>query len=447
MTALRCWWAVFFMGFSILLGGLAVAEPARTLVVSAEGLADPDAEIYQRDRGLLIDDLREDARRQVVEKAVGVLVDSATLVENYALVQDRVLTHSKGLIKRVIKESSPFRGEDGFMHLLLKAEVYLSDIRSSLNDLSRTSRVALIREHGNPRIEVNVKVRDADRASSTQAERSFIAENVLKEHFKAFGYRVWSQGQQGTDSADFAILGEARFKPLSVHLKASGLTIVKHVLTSWSVKCLDLRSKEEIYFNNQIPQGKSWNDEDAALGDIGRLIGEEFSQDFFADYLLEPSKIFRLLVTGLPDYDTATLLKKELIGLRHVLNVDLREFNAKGESLFEIDFSGGRQNFMSAVNTSLVVPLNRKMDAELFSLVSAKGDSVVLSFTPPAQDVAPEALFEKQLPASLYAATPERLQALIKDDSTREKLRDLNLLADSTVRKETTSATSQVRDF
>ena len=149
---------------------------AKTIIVSAEGLADPDAAIYRNDKGLLLDDLRADARRQVIEKAVGTLVESSTLVENFALIEDRVLTKSQGLIKQVIKESDPWKGEDGFMHILLKAEVYLSDIQDSLKEMSRTQRVSLIKEQGNPRISVAVRVKDAERGSEVPPERSEIAE-------------------------------------------------------------------------------------------------------------------------------------------------------------------------------------------------------------------------------------------------------------------------------
>jgi len=112
----------------------AAPPPAtETLVVSAEGLADPGAEIYKSDKGLMLDALRQDAMRQCVEKAVGTMVESSSLVENFTLVQDRVLTHSKGLIKRVIKQSDPWLGEDGFMHLLVKAEVYLGQVKEALS--------------------------------------------------------------------------------------------------------------------------------------------------------------------------------------------------------------------------------------------------------------------------------------------------------------------------
>jgi serine/threonine-protein kinase len=106
--------------------GLAVqaqAQEGKTITVTAEGLADPNADTYKRDKGLMLEDLRADAKRQVIEKAVGSYMETSTLMQNYALVHDKVLSRSKGIIKRIVKESQPWVGEDGFAHLLVTAEV------------------------------------------------------------------------------------------------------------------------------------------------------------------------------------------------------------------------------------------------------------------------------------------------------------------------------------
>jgi hypothetical protein len=174
----------------VLLPGLPVLA-ADTIRVTAEGLADPNAEAYQRDQGIMLDDLRQDARRQVIEKAVGSFIDSNTLVENYVLLEDRVFSKSTGLIKRVIKESDPWLGEDGFMHLLLQAEVYVTGVEAALQEMSRSSRVGYIRQYGDPKISVAIFAQDVERGS--WESRSEIAENILKEHISAFGYRVWSE--------------------------------------------------------------------------------------------------------------------------------------------------------------------------------------------------------------------------------------------------------------
>ncbi|MFO7784284.1 MAG: hypothetical protein R6V25_06590 [Desulfatiglandales bacterium] len=405
--------------------GPAQAEP-ESIIVSAEGLADPNAEIYQSDKGLLLDALREDARRQVIEKAVGTFVESSTMVENYELIHDRVLTRSKGLIKRVVKESEPWHGEDGFMHILLKAEVYLTNVRDALESMSKAERVSLIKERGNPRIAVSVSVRDSERGTSVPPERSSIAENLLKDRIAGFGYRVWSEREEGHEAEDFTIHGEVKFMPRSVTLKASGLKLTKYVLTSWTVKCVARDTGEEIYFNSKIPKGKGWASEDEALQDIGRLIGEEFTQDFFENHLMRPVRIFELHVSGLPDYDTGILLRKELIGLRPVLNVDLRDFDANGISVYEVEFSGRRGNFVQVVNDTVVKPLNRKLKAKVFHLTSARGEVVEVAFQAEedVEDVVRR--FKDMPPASLSDAPMGRLENLGLEEAAMKKVAEIN---------------------
>jgi serine/threonine-protein kinase len=422
--ALVVFWASAFF-FALFLSPLPGRAQPETVVVSAEGLADPEAETYRRDKGLMLDALREDARRQVIEKAVGTFVESATLVENYELIHDRVLTRSKGLIKRIVKESDPWLGEDGFMHLLLKAEVYLTDVREAVESMSRAERVNLIKERGNPRISVSVSVRDAERGASVPPERSAIAENVVKERLSGFGYRVWSEREKGQGGEDFQIQGEVKFMPRSVKLKASGLTLTKYVLTSWTVKCTASDTGEEIYFNTKVPKSKGWASEDEALEEIGRLIGQEFSREFFEQHLMRPSRVFQLQVTGLPDYDTGTLLKKELIGLRPVLNVDLRDFDAGGRSLYEVEFSGGRGNFVQIVNDTVVKPLNLKLEADVFRLTAARGDAVELAFH--GEDMKEVARrFKEMPPASLADAPPERLEHMELTEASMKKVAEIN---------------------
>lgn len=429
----------------------APVQPAasRTIIVTAEGLADPKAPQYARDKGILVDELRRDARRQAVEKAVGVYVDSQTLVQNYTMISDRVLTRADGLIKQVIKESDPWLGDDGFMHMLLKAEVHVAGVEEALKQMSREQRVALIRERGDPRVSVAIFAADADRASATAPRRSQIAENILKERIQTFGYRVWSEEQaeklrvelmarsqlegqadvtlsvSQQRAADFSILGEAKFKTLSARLPSSGITVSKYVLTSWTVACVDNATGQEIYFNNKVPTGRSWNDEDVATRDIGQLIGAEFSRDLFERHLQAPSRIFQLQVMGLPDYDAGELMRKELMGLRPVLNVDFRNFDAAGMSLFEVDFTGGRNAFARLVNETMIRPLNAKLGDRSFRLVSSRGDLVRVAYAGgDGADLADRLM--KLPPASLANAAPERIRAIAQSEAAIEAVRKVN---------------------
>ena len=445
---------------------------ADTITVTAEGLADPNADTYQRDQGLLIDDLRQDARRQVIEKAVGAFIDSNTLVENYVLIEDRVFSKSTGLIKRVIKESNPWLGEDGFMHLLIQAEVYVTGLEEALQEMSRSSRVSYIRQYGDPKISVAILAQDVERGS--WESRSEIAENILKEHIAGFGYRVWSEeltkklkaemmesssiedqvettvSVSHLKESDFSIYGKVKFDVRSVTLKASGVSVKKHVITSWTVKCVDNHTGEEIYFNNKVPRRHSWATEDEAVQDIGRLIGEEFSRDFFQQHLMSPSKIYQLRVIGLPSYDVGVLFKKELIGLRPILGVDFRNYSSDGISIYEVNFAGNTGNFAEVVNSVVIKPLNAKFGEQAFRLDAVEQGVVKVSFhgTKDLDRLVEE--FNARPPAALAIATPARLNHIAKAPQTVAKLEEINPEAIAQLRQGETVGSApfqQMKDF
>jgi serine/threonine-protein kinase len=410
--------------------GLAVqaqAQEGKTITVTAEGLADPNADTYKRDKGLMIEDLRADAKRQVIEKAVGSYMETSTLMQNYTLVHDKVLSRSQGIIKRIVKESQPWVGEDGFAHLLVTAEVYVGEVKDVLSQMGKQERVSLIKDYGNPRIAVAINIRDAERGVDIKPERSEVAENILKERVKGFGYRVWSASQPGQSgsapAADFTISGEAKFKTVSAKLQASGLTVTKYVLTSWSVKCVDNHTGEEIYFNNKVPQKQSWPDEDQAIKEIGQLIGSEFSKEFFEEHLQAPAAMYQLTVQGLPSFEAGQMLRKEFIGLRSVLNVDLRNFDRAGGSLFEIEFAGGRANFNQFLQSAILAPLNQKLGRDALTLESAHGAVVTVSYKSQADIVNS---LQKAPPAGLIQAAPERLKDVVKSEETLKKVAELS---------------------
>src|SRR5437773_2168518 len=279
-------------------------EPG-TLVISAVGLIDPSDPRYQSDKALLQSDLRADSKSQVVEKAVALLLDTNSLAKNYDLLKERVLSKSGTFIKTVVRESEPRMGKDGLMSITTEAVVNVKAVQKSLNQMSRDERIDFIRASGDPKVSVQISVRDADQPDAPP-QGSPVAENILKERIKSFGFRTWSEGSGGANDtkqgADFAVLGEAKVKKLSARLPASGLTVSKYALTSWTVKCIDRETGEEIYYNTTLPKGVgSWASEEEALQAIGAKIADEFSRDFFLQHANVTGQPVTLSVEGMPD--------------------------------------------------------------------------------------------------------------------------------------------------
>jgi len=405
----------------------APAADSGIMVISALGLADPSNPRYQQekggDRGLLNADLREDAKRQLVEKAIGLYVEQGSIAKNYRLVRDRLLARSGDFIQAVLEEQPPQLGKDGLMSLATRATVKVRDVQKSLNQMSQEERIDFIRNNGDPKVSVAITTRSADADPAAPAVRSALAENLLKERIQSFGFRIWNdETQKGAKgSADFAVSGEAKFKKLSAKLAASGITVEKFVLTSWTVKATDKMSGEEIYYNTQIPERTSWATEDEALRDVGRLIGEEFSKGFFLAHFNFVGQKVRLRLQGLPNKDTAQMLMHELDGLRSVLRAKQVSSSAV-DAVFDLELSGGLANPADIVQAGVLGPLNRKLGRQCFNVGGATSGEIVASFEPGCSDPAVLSRLDSLPPAALIEAPQTRREAVVKNPETLKKL-------------------------
>ena len=151
------------------------------------------------------------------------------------------------------------------MSVTTDAVVNVKALQKSLNQMSRDERVEFIRANGDPKVSVQIAVRDADQPDAPP-QPSPVAENILKERIKSFGFRTWAKAggrrQQGRRFRGDRRSAGSRDFPL--RLEASGLVVTKYALTSWTVKCVDLATGEEIYYNTALPEGHG------QLGERGR---------------------------------------------------------------------------------------------------------------------------------------------------------------------------------
>ena len=104
---------------------LPAQEESRT--VSAEGVAAirDGARDIARDAAIL------DAQQRAVEQAIGILIDSQTMVENFQVISDSILSQTKGYIKRYnITGEFP---EGNLLRVTITAEVALGKISDDLS--------------------------------------------------------------------------------------------------------------------------------------------------------------------------------------------------------------------------------------------------------------------------------------------------------------------------
>jgi serine/threonine-protein kinase len=401
----------------------AAAAPAAkrdpgTVVISAVGVADPANPRYQSDKSAMQADARADSKGQVIEKALGLLVDRKSLAANYNVVQDRLLARSGDYIETVMKETEPTMGKDGLVTVTTQAVVNVKALQKSLNQMSRDERLTLIRAKGDPRIALHIGVRDADMPDAPPFP-SPVAENIVKERIKSFGFRTWS-GDAGGEAPDFVIDGEAKVKRLSMKLEASGLVVTKYALTSWTVKCTDRATGEEVYYNTALPKGVgSWATEEEALKAIGTKIADEFSRDFFLSHVTSTGQTVAIALSGLPSDGAEALVVREMTSLPSVIAVRPHEPATAHAYDVQVAASGPAGDIVAQ---ELLPPLNAKLGQQCFALGATAGDQVTVKFDASCADASVLGRLETNPPAGLYNAPPARQKAVVANPDTRRKL-------------------------
>jgi serine/threonine-protein kinase len=399
----------------------AKADPA-ALSISAVGLIDPTDPRYQSDKALLQSDLRADSKSQLIEKALTLLLDRKSFAKNYDVLKDRLLSQSGNYITAVVQESAPQVGKDGLMSMTTQAVVNVKAVQKSLNQMSRDERIDFIRANGDPKIAVRILARDADQPDA-QAQPSPVAENLLKERIKSFGFRTWSdEGARPAadpNGADFVVLGEVAIKKLSLRLQASGLTVSKYALASWTVKCIDRATGEEIYHNTTLPTGLgSWASEGEALRAIGAKIADELSRDLFLQHVNATGQKVTVSIDGMPDTVPDELLRRELVGLPAVISAIPSAGKTRTYDL-QLGGSGASGDLVAA---GVLAPLNAKLGQACFSLGTIAADAVAVVFDKSCADPSILGRLETNPPAGLYGAPPSRQKTVIKNPEMLRKL-------------------------
>ncbi|HEV7820262.1 MAG TPA: hypothetical protein VGO84_03725, partial [Burkholderiales bacterium] len=340
---------------------------------------------------------------------------------NYDLLRDKLLSKSGTYIASIVKEGAPELGKDGLMYVTTQAAVKVREVQKSLNQMSRDERVEFIRNNGDPKISLGINVRGEGDAAA--AQNSQVAENLLKERIKSFGFRIWSDDGKAAapgKGADFAVIGEARLKKLSAKLAASGITIDKYLLTSWTVKCIDKQTGEEIYYNNKLPVAAgSWATEEQALAAIGGKIADEFSRDFFVRHFNASGQNVALKIEGLPDAAVEVGIARELVGLQSVIAIARR---AGAPAVYDMQLAGGTGPLTDLIANTVLKPLNAKFGKTCFNLGATSGDQVTVTFDAACSDKSVLTRLDSYPPASLYAAPPARQKSILRDPAAISKL-------------------------
>jgi len=393
----------------------ASTEPG-TLVITAVGYADPSSPRYANDPTLLQSDVRRDSQQQLVVKALRMMLDRQSVASHYELLQTRLLAQSGDYVGSIVQEGAPQVGKDGLMSVTTQAVVNVDAIRRTLDRMSRDERIQWIRASGDPRIAVRISVRGEGVAGGVPSP---IAENIVKERIRSFGFRTWQEAAEGASAqdADFVVTGEMTMRRLSTKLEASGLVITKYALASWTVKCTDRASGEEIYFDSALPKGLgSYPSEEAALRVVGTKVADSFSRDFFLAHVPVRGRKTSLALRGLPD-DAADALLQEIVALPAVIGARMPA--AGSPRVYDVEMRAG--NGSQAIVDDIIRPLNAKLGDACFSVGTSTPERSDVAFDARCADGL-RARLESSPPAALFDAPPERRKAIISNPEMRKKL-------------------------
>jgi len=171
----------------LMLANVGLAEqPFQTQVMKAEGVA----AIVNNDKAIARDSAIEDALRKAVEQAVGTLVSSETMVENYQLLSDSIYTKTKGYVQNYrITSEVPI---ETLYKVTVEATVALGNLKDDMFAIG----LLLARKH-KPRVMFLIAEQNIGQehykywwghyASETDLS---VSETVLVEKFREKGFNV-----------------------------------------------------------------------------------------------------------------------------------------------------------------------------------------------------------------------------------------------------------------
>lgn len=167
--------------------GLAQAKESPATKVRATGVA----AIYQGDKATARDRAIADAQRKAVEQAVGTLVSSETVTENFQLLSDKVYSKAQGYVRKYTIIST--KEDAGTLLVEIDAEVHSGNLKNDLDGI-----LAVLKAKNLPRVLVMVTEQNVGSASTAmwwQGEKSFsldlgAAENAIVDSLKQKGFSV-----------------------------------------------------------------------------------------------------------------------------------------------------------------------------------------------------------------------------------------------------------------
>jgi len=363
--------AIYALGLWSVWAPVPEAFGQQTQTVTAEGVAP-----VQGNPAIARDNAIQDALRKAVEQAVGTMVASETLVENFQVVRDNIYNKSQGYVKeyKIVKESP---GKD--LHMVtISATVSTESLKNDLGALG-----LLIARVGKPRTLFMIAEQNVGQevvlywwgwwgrggaAFAGQSVEMAVSETVLKEEFLNRGFNVIdisavtgkfeiSNAYRVADLTDAGAreIGRKMGAEIIVKGKALAKEGPRTAGSSVGSYLADITLSAIRVDNGQVLASVRGNAAarhvaqhvggNQAIENAARQVAEKLIEQITAKWTAEMSggQLIQLTIRGLSGMKDLVKIKEFLKGkVRGVQNVIQRSFE-RGEAILEVDAKSSAQ--------------------------------------------------------------------------------------------------------
>lgn len=337
------------------------------------------------------DDAIDDALRTGIEQALGMLVESETLTENYQLIEDRIISKTQGYVQnyRVVSEG---KRDEMLYEVTVEARIKVADIKNDLEGIQ-----TLMRRKNTPRMMVLIEERNVGETPGYHAIDADLntAETALMDAFMAKGFRFVDEStvkrnltQQKRAAvlagdteqavaigkmvgAEVLLAGKALAK--ATEITAYG-TKIRSQQATVSVRAIRTDTGDIIATSNA--QGKFSHIDDIAGGTaaiqkasekVAAEIMDEILQQWQSD--VSSGSTVSLQVQGLTDFDLLSKFKSSLsYYVRGMESLNQRSWN-NGIAVFEVVLKGNADDLAKRLS-------NKEMDGHMLQVIGMSQNSV-----------------------------------------------------------------------
>ncbi len=331
------------------------------------------------------------AQRRAIEQGVGTIVDSETMVENFQLLEDKVLSQVKGYVTgfKIIKDNN---GEGGIYSVTIEATVALAQIEKDVKALN-----IIKAKKNNPRIMVVMREYFEDPVFGADfAKGGEVAQSAIEKEFLRLDFPLVDKEQMGeinerdektayNDANKAAALGKRAGAEVVIVGEATSAQMdqssphgvaVFHCDAQISAKAVktdnaQIIARESVTSGRVVKGGRA-----TAAKEALRIAGEKLAQAM-RDQILEKwrseafnTSTIQIIATN-ANNDRRRAFEKDLAGIRGVRNVSERSWTNEVLEL-DLDVDGSiwsdfdrRIEGLPGVGVELTAKTQNRIDCKL----------------------------------------------------------------------------------